>query len=288
MEFKKNYKDNPSIRNSFFELAQEVFGIRFESWFQCGYWTDKYLPFSFLIGDKVIANVSVNKVGLIVNGAKMKSLQIGTVMTHPDFRGNGVSKKLMEHVLEEFEDEYDILYLFANHSVLDYYPKFGFKAVDECQYYMNYIPTVPDGSNVKKLNIESDRDFLYQFAAERMPVSNLFSSYDTQELLMFYSLNVFSEDIYYLGDEDVIVIYQVDEETLHIYDIISKSEVHIHRILKRIASSKTKKVVFHFTPEFKEIKLKTEKYVGSEVLFIKTKEGISLTTKFKHPMTAQA
>lgn len=45
-------------------------------------------------------------------------------MTHPDYRGQGLAKKLLEHVIAKYEDQYDFLYLFANDTVLDFYPKF--------------------------------------------------------------------------------------------------------------------------------------------------------------------
>lgn len=37
----------------------------------------------------------------------------------------------MNKVLEEYENKYDYMYLFANESVLDFYHKFGFKPVEE-------------------------------------------------------------------------------------------------------------------------------------------------------------
>lgn len=42
--FVKDYKDNEYLRNSFNQLASNTFGIEFESWYQHGYWTEKYQP----------------------------------------------------------------------------------------------------------------------------------------------------------------------------------------------------------------------------------------------------
>lgn len=58
--FMKDYKNNDALRKSFFELAANTFGLSFENWYQKGFWTERYIPFSFVEGDKVIANVSVN------------------------------------------------------------------------------------------------------------------------------------------------------------------------------------------------------------------------------------
>lgn len=46
----------------------------------------------FYTDDQIIANVSVKKMDLEVNGESKRALQIGTVMTHPEHRGKGLSK----------------------------------------------------------------------------------------------------------------------------------------------------------------------------------------------------
>ncbi|MFS0871054.1 GNAT family N-acetyltransferase [Paenibacillus xylanilyticus] len=64
-------------------------------------WGERYIPFSFVDGDQVIANASVNIHELIIHGEKKKAIQIGTVMTHPDYRGKGFSTRLMNKILED-------------------------------------------------------------------------------------------------------------------------------------------------------------------------------------------
>jgi hypothetical protein len=95
LKFVKVYKYDEVLRKSFNELASTVFGISFECWYQKGYWTEKYVPFSYIYDDKVVANVLVNKLDLIINDEKMRSLQIGTVMTHPSYRISLVKRKLI-------------------------------------------------------------------------------------------------------------------------------------------------------------------------------------------------
>lgn len=129
-----NYKDNKKYRDSFNKLAESTFDINFEEWYERGFWNDKYICYSYVDKEKVIANVSINKMDLIYQGKDYKALQIGTVMTHPDYRGQGLSKKLLDYVIAKYEHEYDFLYLFANDSVLEFYPKFGFERVEESSF----------------------------------------------------------------------------------------------------------------------------------------------------------
>lgn len=70
--FTKNYKNNDTLRTSFFKLAADTFDIDFENWYQHGCWGEGYIPFSFVDGDQVIANASVNILELIIHGEQKK------------------------------------------------------------------------------------------------------------------------------------------------------------------------------------------------------------------------
>ncbi|MFC4323031.1 GNAT family N-acetyltransferase [Litchfieldia salsa] len=286
----KDYKNNDELRKSFNDLATLVFGLNFEEWYKKGYWNDRYIPFSYVAGTKVIANVSVNILKLVINGEIKKAIQIGTVMTHPDYRGKGLSSSLMNMVMEEYEDSYDFIYLVANPNVLEFYPKFGFHPVNEYRYSLSYSPKTSGTSNIRKLdggNIE-DLEFIYNVASERVPVSNLFGTQDTQGILMFYCIYVFKSDIYFLENEDAIVIFKANENQVDIFDIISQKEVIIENVLSEITSATTKKIVFHYTPNYKGMNVHNEVLNSDDVLFIKAKGNNHFPLRVKHPITSQA
>ncbi|WP_316568282.1 GNAT family N-acetyltransferase [Neobacillus sp. YIM B06451] len=288
--FVKGYRQDPVLRESFFSLARSIFGIQFNRWYEMGFWTDKYIPYSYCDGENIIANVSVNRIGLVMDGVERRGLQIGTVMVHPDFRGLGLSRRLMEFVLDDFEGKYDVMYLFANQSVLDFYPKFGFVQKKEFLFSLSFKRSGEISALIRKLNMEDvrDRQFLFQFAKRRIEVSRRFTATDTQELLMFYCLNVFSHCIYYLEDEECIAIYEEDAGELQLFDLISISRVDLHSIVAKIAGEKTEKIIFHFMPEDVGLRFESHTYQGNETLFVRMAEGVCLPEKFKHPLTAQA
>ncbi|MFD0051944.1 GNAT family N-acetyltransferase [Actinomycetes bacterium NPDC127524] len=290
LTFYKDYKNDEELRKSFNELATSVFGINFEDWYQKGYWKSRYIPFSYVEGSKVIANVSVNLLDFIVNGEKKRAIQIGTVMTHPEYRNRGLSKSLMNKVLEEYENKYDFMYLFANQNVLDFYPKFGFKSVNEYQYSMEYAAGQTEENEIRKLdgnNVE-DLNFIYKFALERVPVSNRFGTVNTQELLMFYCIYVFNNNIYYLQDEEAIVIFKQEDKQLDIFDIVSKKKVNINKILSKISNQNTNQIVFHFTQGYRDVNTQVDIFKGDDVLFVKTSGNNEFPSHVKHPLTSQA
>lgn len=98
-EMISDYKDNKMYRDSFNKLAESTFDINFEEWFRSGFWNDKYVCYSYIDNNEVISNVSINKMNLIYQGENYSALQIGTVMTHPNYRGQGLAKNLLNHVI---------------------------------------------------------------------------------------------------------------------------------------------------------------------------------------------
>ena len=71
-----------------------------------------------------------------VFGEEKQYIQLGTVMTHPDYRKKGLSRVLTNKAIADYREKCDLIYLFANSSVLNFYPKFGFgriKAISMCK-----------------------------------------------------------------------------------------------------------------------------------------------------------
>jgi predicted GNAT family N-acyltransferase len=289
MIFLKDYKNNELLRNSFNQLAFNTFGIQFETWYQHGYWTEKYIPYSFIDNGRVVANASVNLITLVIHGELIRAVQIGTVMTHPDYRNRGLSRRLMEMVLEDYK-EVDLVYLFANQSVLDFYPKFGFEALEEVQFSMEYSHGAMERAGIRKLDggNEEDLRFIFELAANRKPVSKIVGASGTEELLMFYCLMVFPQDLYYLEEEQALVIYQMEENVLHVYDVVSSKEIDELEILRKIAEPNVNKIIFHYHLDNREVPSIEEPYQSSNTLFVKKLTEVDLPEGFKHPITSQA
>lgn len=58
--------------------------------------------------------------------------------TSPDT--HKVCRKLIEEVLKDWENNCDGIYLYANDTVLDFYPKFGFEKAKEYQCTKQITP----------------------------------------------------------------------------------------------------------------------------------------------------
>ncbi|WP_270995271.1 GNAT family N-acetyltransferase [Listeria seeligeri] len=246
-----DYKDNELYRKTFNDLAESTFDINFEEWYKHGFWNDKYVCYSYLDKNKVIANVSVNKMDLIYQGNDYRALQIGTVMTHPDYRNQGLAQELINHVISKYEQDYDFFYLFANDTVLDFYPKFGFERVEESSFTVDATSLKKRNYKIKKLNPDDELDFqlISRIVSNRVPLSSILDVKNSEDLLMFYLLIALRDAIYYIEELDAIVLYEQEEEDLYVLDIISTKKLDIVEVLGFLANKKIETIHVSFTPE---------------------------------------
>ncbi|MBC2122900.1 GNAT family N-acetyltransferase [Listeria marthii] len=250
-EMISDYKDNKLYRDSFNRLAESTFDINFEEWFNKGSWNDKYVCYSYIDDKEIIANVSINKMSLIYQGEDYTALQIGTVMTHPDYRGQGLAKKLLEHVIAKYEAQYDFLYLFANDSVLDFYPKFGFERVEESSFTVDASSLKRKPAQLKKLNPDNNTDFqlISRIVSEKTPLSNILDVKESEDLLMFYVLIALKNELYYIEEIDTIVLMEQEDADLYVLDILSTKKLDVVEVLSYLPAKKIETIHLLFTPE---------------------------------------
>lgn len=251
-EFISNYIKNDKYRKSFNELALKTFCLDFNEWFEKGFLDDKYINYSFLREDKIVANVSINKFNIIYNGKVNKAIQLGTVMTDEEYRNNGLIRKLMDIILKEYE-AYDLIYLFANKNVLDFYPKFGFKKVLEGKYEMdaNQIANIQLNHNIMKLELDNEehKNIVKKIVRNRVTLSQKLCAIKDEWPLYIHCNYEFKEDLYYLKDKNIIVILRRNNNIVTLYDILSEKNFDLDEIIEKIIQEDDEKIRFEFVPE---------------------------------------
>lgn len=286
-----DYRFNESLKQSFNSLAMKTFKLDFRGWYDRGYWNDNYIPYSFVDKGKVIANASVNKMSIIINGETYRAIQVGTVMTDENYRNQGLAKQLMQHILKEYENSCDFLYLFANETVLDFYPRFGFTRLDESEFSVDLAKSSIQkntDAKVKLLTIENDPALLEKFAKNRYVNSSVLDVEQNESLLLFYFTLVFHEAIFYVEDLETIVLMEEEEDIVRIFDIISLQAPNVEAVLASIVKQTTKKVVFSFTPDFTiEGMTATIMPNDDDALFVLTKKPL-LKGNFMFPLTSHS
>lgn len=242
----QNVREDGALREGFFALARQVFGLDFASWYRAGWWTDRYVPHVLTVDGRVAANISVNIIDTLREGAPRRYLQLGTVMTDPAYRGRGLSRRLMEAVLDQWRDRCDGMYLYANDSVLDFYPRFGFLPAGE---HICSRPLAGGESSARGLDVNkpADLELLREHYAHGNPFSAL-PMIDNFGLLMFYCGSFLRECVRYVPGQDAVVVAEQAGDTLICHDVYCPPGRDLAAILRAAAAPETARVELGFTP----------------------------------------
>lgn len=265
LSIEKNYRDDKALRASFNRLAEKTFGLNFENWYQNGFWKDNYIPYSVVGDGEVVSNVSVNACNMNYKGKEVKLIQLGTIMTDVDHRGKGYARILMEEVMKDYEGKVDGIYLWGNDSVLDFYPKFGFKVEKEYQYSKEVNLSGECTAEPVPMNDKKDFDKMVEILVTRSQNSNMYMVGNTG-LYMFYLSQFMTENVFYIKECDSYVVAELEDDTLILHTIIGEGE--IDAVIKSFGSQ-VKKVVLCFTPKNSQGFEKSELHEEDTTFFAK-------------------
>lgn len=246
--FASGYRDDDALRRSLNRLTRATYGFDFEPWYQAGYWRGQYLPYSLLDGEKMVSNVSVTIQDCCFLGESKRFVQLGTVMTDRACRGRGLGRLLMERVLEDWQGASDMLYLYANDSVLDYYPKFGFVKADEYQCFKTVAPKAPSAA-VRKMDMTDpdEQEKLYRAVSHSARFAQI-SMPDNAGLVLFYALSFLKNSVYHIEHCDAVAVAQYEGDTLFLLDVFCADRISLDEVIEALSTEQTKRVVLGFTP----------------------------------------
>lgn len=243
-----DYRDITKYRQSLNQLVSKTFGFDFEEWYRQGYWSDQYRPYSLVYKDEIVANVSANPITFLAGGTPVSTLQIGTVMTQEPFRHRGLSRVLMERILKDYEKSCSLLYLYANDTVLDFYPRFGFNKADEYNYTRR-IDKPEHKYDFRRLDFREKqaKEIITRLVAHTIPVAE-YQMVGNPQLVYFYLITCLYDHVYYCEELDLAVIIEYMKDTMLLLDIYSEKAFDLNAVIDSLADSNTVKVRLGFTP----------------------------------------
>ena len=245
-EIVKDYRDNKTLRDSFNALAEKTFGLNFEGWYQNGFWGDNYNPHSIVLGGKVVANVSVNRTDLLIGGIRKRLYQLGTVMTDESYRGRGLIRAIMAEVDKTTADA-DGVYLFGNDSVVEFYPKFGFRKGKEYRYSKTVTQT--GGSAMENIPMDNAQQWalLDRAMAENVCTFGC-EMVDNPQLIFFYVSQFMQDCVYYCGALDAWAVAELEDGNLTLHNVFSKQAITLDAVIGAFGSE-IKNVTLGFAPD---------------------------------------
>jgi GNAT superfamily N-acetyltransferase len=285
--FVPNAIKDERYRSGYFTLIHKVFGLDFLPWYASGYAGDAFIPYALFVGDVAVAGVGIALNNFRWHGSPKKYVQISTVATDLDYRRQGLCKWLMERALAEWHGKCDCIYLYANDSVVDFYPGFGFVPVYEYRYSM---PVTKRGGAFRKMDLSSQKDV--DLLIERHRVSNPFSSLAMDGgigSMMFHCINFLRDDIYYVEKYDAVVIAEQEGNDMLCYDVYTDNRCELGDILGIIASEGIRTATLGFTPRDEDGYVVEKANEKDTTFFImQGKENILADNKVTFPFLSRA
>jgi len=261
-----NNSCDPIYTAAYDNLIKDVFHFSFEPWVARNLWDERYESYSIIENGKMLANVSIFKTDMLVNGQPIRAHQYGAVATRKSERGKGLSRLLMNHTLNKYPDT--PAFLGANETVIDFYPHFGFKPVQ------TYYPEIDIGINNSPeiaVKCHPDDEAVQRALHNRQIYSNILDSVNTQpvQICQMLTNGMYRNHIYFLPGCEAVTIAAQEGDELFLAEVIPTKTISMDALAKELPFQGVTSIEFGFNPDWLGINPRWEPL--DEPYFIKGK-----------------
>ncbi|MEW6411265.1 MAG: GNAT family N-acetyltransferase [Candidatus Zixiibacteriota bacterium] len=288
LTFRTDYWDDAQAKSAFIRFLHHIHRLDLTLWDKLGSWDHNYRPFSYFDGNTIAASVCVYSMDMMVEGRRCSVAQISGVGTDEKYRRRGLSLALTERAIEWASSRHEFFYLFADADAFKLYERAGFRRVVEHKTRIPVEGCKPRG-NVVKLDIENKKhlELIYQHAGKRTAVSDRLGVFN-EKLFMFWCLYFLRDNIYYIADLDLLVLYKRENGLLTFCDIVGSEIPEFTSIYPYISDERDREIEFLFMVD--KLKLR-----GSMKTIAVVENGTHLSGDFPHegspfifPLTSRA
>jgi GNAT superfamily N-acetyltransferase len=230
-------------------VAQVFSQADFRRWCEWGQWAPGYRAYSLFEDGRVVANASTMRQRLIVGGEEIVAFQFGAVGCLPEWRGRGLARGAMQAALAECGDAPALL--FANDSVLAFYPRFGFAPAPQALFEAPHaVEPAPLRAPQLDLADPAVRARFLALAARAAATGGRFASRDYGRVATWYAANGFAAPLLEL-DPDTWVFAREEDGVLEIEDVVAAapSQAALAAALPRLIERPVRALRFGFDPE---------------------------------------
>ncbi|MBD2346719.1 GNAT family N-acetyltransferase [Anabaena subtropica] len=249
--FKNSFADS-NLSDRLFDLVEVTFpGLN--ELVECGRklgasWESASTPFIRFQDDVAITHVGVLEIPMEIMGQRVTVGGIHGVATRPEFRRKGYYREVMEEVMEYCDQIYETLVLTTPEP--EYYLPFGFRVVEEYIFQVKCSSTGNiDGWRILDFSTSQDLALLHRLLETRAPVSHVVGVVNEKPV---FFVNEGSRTMYYIEDLNLIACVEIEDEKLHIFDLVSTKIPVLTEILARI-SQPIVEVIIYFHPDLLEV-----------------------------------
>lgn len=211
-------------RRALVDLVADVFGIDLGAIDRLGLWHPGYRAFSYLEGDRIVANVSLRPLRLMVAGRIVRAAQFHAIATRPAWRRRGLFGDLMARALRHAAVRFDPLLLFTESPAL--YQPFGFRLLAEHRFRgtLQCAAIAPPRAGWRRLDPGDPDDIrlVRRLHASRLPVSARCAVRDNDDVLILNALAHPAWRLLYLPEHAALVVQDGGPGMPRLLDLVAR------------------------------------------------------------------
>jgi predicted N-acetyltransferase YhbS len=197
--------------------------------------------------DGPLAHAALLSLPLVVDGRPREVGYLHAVCTHPEHRGRGLARAVIEAALTASEELHETQILLTSDPAL--YARFGFETVPE--HGARYTPPAPAGGTrgneavPLEATARGHLDVLARIVRERAPVS---AALGVGAERAIYTLNECLSPIMWIEPLDVVVVWYMAGDVLSLHDVSGPTLPTLDDLLA-YAPAPVRRIDFHFSPD---------------------------------------
>jgi GNAT superfamily N-acetyltransferase len=249
LSLKTRYWNDPQARSAFIRFIKAIHNVDFTEWEAAGYWDDDYVPFSYFHDDRVVASVCIYTMPAIVQGEKCRIAQVSGVGTLPEYRLNGLNRKLHEIALDWALNEHRFAFLYSDAEAMPFYAKVGFSRVSDYAALAR-LPGVTPRRGLARLALQNRAELnaVYDLACARSAISNVLANFNPK-LVMYHAIYRLRELAYRIADLDTVVFIERNGTKLIVYDVLARVVPTFEQLYPYLTTGKEEEFEFLFSPD---------------------------------------
>jgi predicted N-acetyltransferase YhbS len=231
----------------FFAHVQESFRPdNWLAWRDRGGWTTDYEVFALLDGDRIVSTIGRTRMQLVNNGRALAGYQLGAVATLPHYRGRGLARSLMDEIVGELDHPDQPVILYANDSVVDFYPRFGFRRVAQKQSVAE-VSMAPAKMPAARFDPDdaTQRSKLRNLFGRATPIRGPLSAANYYGIALWH-LSGSSISAFWLPEFDALVAATAKNERLIVHDVIAVRPFDLSAALPQLIDRPVTRIEFCF------------------------------------------
>ncbi len=243
-------------------LLKPIF-LDFTFWYDLDLWDQNYESYSIMHAGEIVSNICVYKTDVMFRGKQHRALSIGAVATKEEYRGSGYAGTIMEHILNKYPNT--PMYLAANESVVDFYPRYGFERIEEHLPVAHYLID----NTIAPQKIQYSDPKVWNHVYKQKNFSTALDCQNTACITMFHIYEGYLKDcIYEIPTLDTTVIATQDRNTLKIIGVFSLRDISFFELAQHLPFQNVSTVEFGFMPYWSDLRFEMQPY-ETDPLFVR-------------------